>query len=314
MIDIKDILRSFYADKVNVKPYIQDLKIIQELKKINVTTLNIGLGDAIVLTSLTNNQSKEIDIFSRNKHWPTLCKFNNKLSNINKYQERIRTEMLEFFNCGNGHLHQKIQRALGLNIELLPKGYLNPTKEIAFKKNKIAINFSAGPSGLDLIKIGFKNPRRLDEPSKIEVEKFIKNSKYHFVEMGTERMFEFDNVEDFTNRSIEDSINELNSCEFFIGLNSGFMSISAALGIKSIILLNVPHIQDVYLPFMVDFLVRDTGIGEDMAWLFPQNVHLHQHGQNELVPIVSEENIKRAINGEVYPFWKFDFLDLVFDK
>lgn len=314
MRDIKDILCSFYANKTNVKPHIQDLRKIQELKKIDAITLNIGLGDAIVLTSLTNDHSKEVDVFSQNKHWETLCKFNNKLSKINKCEKRIRTELFEFFNCGNGHLHQKLQRALGLKVESLPKGYLNPTKQIPFKKNKIAINFSTGPSGLDLIKLGFKNPRRLDEFAKIEVEKFIKNSHYHFVEMGTERIFKLENVEDFTNRSVEDSFNELNSCEFFIGLNSGFMSASAALGVKSIILLNVPHIQDLYLPFMVDFLVRDTGIGEDMAWLFPQHVYLHQHGENELVPIVSEENIKKAINGEVYPFWKFDFLDLVFEK
>lgn len=311
MRDVKDLLISFYKDKKNTRPTLSQISEIQKCKELDITTLNIGLGDAILLTSLTNDDSKKLDIFSVNKHWQTLCKFNKKLSSVSEPKPRIRTEILEFFNCGNGHLYQKTQRALGINVEPVPKGNLAPTKNIPSKKNKIAINFSTGPSGLDLVEVGFKNPRRLDPSAKLEVEKFIKNSSYEFVEMGTERMFPFDNVRDFTKTSVEDSFNELNSCEYFIGLNSAFMSASAALGVKSIILLNVPRVEDLFLPLIVDFYDSNTRMGQDMGWLFPQHVFLHQHGENELVPMVSEESIKKAINGEVYPFWKNDFLDLV---
>ena len=65
---------------------------------------------------------------------------------------------------------------------------------------------------------------------------------------------------------------------------------------------------------IVDFYDDATGEAQDIEWLFPQNVHLHQNGQNELVPIVSEDSLKMAINGDVYPYWKFDFLDLIFKK
>ncbi len=315
MRDVKDILTSFYSNKQVKRPVLQQISQLQEAKELNVTTLNIGLGDAIVLTSLTNDSNKSLDIYSQNKHWQTLCRFNKKLKpSIIESKIRVRVEILEVFDCGNGHLYQKYQRALGLNVEPLPKGYLTPTLETTVKKGKVAINFSTGPSGLDLTSVGFNNPRRLEEKSKLEIEKFIKNTKYDFVEIGTSRMFPFDNVKDFTNRSVEDSLNELSSCEFFIGLNSGFMNAASCFGTKSIIIVNVPRIQDLYLPMIVDFYDDATREAQDIEWLFPQNVHLHQNGQNELVPIVSEDSLKMAINGDVYPYWKFDFLDLIFKK
>lgn len=308
----KDLLKKFYSDKISQRPSLDIIKTFKDYETLNLTTLNIGLGDAIVLTSLTNDSSRKIDIFSPNKHWPTLCNFNKKLLLAGEKKQRIRVEILEFFDCGNGHLYQKYQRALGLNVEVLPKGYLSPTIHTSIKKNKIAINFSTGPSGLDLISFGFKNPRRLEQEGKKEIENFIKNSNYEFIEIGTQRMFDFENVLDFTNSSVEDSLNELSTCEYFIGLNSGFMNAASCFGTKSIIVVNVPRIQDLYLPMIVDFYCEDTRCAQDLEWLFPQNVHLHQHGENELVPKLSEENLKKSINGEVYPYWKKDYLDLIF--
>ncbi len=308
----EDILKKIYSSKSFSKPILETIEALKDLQEVNVTTLNIGLGDAIVLTSLTNDDGKKIDIFSPNKHWQTLCDFNKKLKRNAETKQRVRTEILEFFYCGNGHLYQRIQRVLGLKVDLMPKGYLYPTTHTTVKKDKIAINFSSGPSGLDLTHVGFKNPRRLDDKYKLEIENFIKNSNYEFVEIGSQRLFNFDNVFDFTNRSVEDSLNELASCEYFIGLNSGFMNAASCFNIKSIIIVNVPRIEDLYLPMIVDFYNDDTRCGQDMNWLFPQNVHLHQHGENELVPILCEDNIKRAINGEVYPYWKNDYLSLIF--
>lgn len=309
----KDILKKFYASKECIRPILKNIDSIKEFSELNLTTLNIGLGDAIILSSLTKDSKKKLDIYSLNKHWQTLCKFNSKLTpSISEAKTRLRVEMLHFFDCGNGHLYQKTQRALGLEVDVLPKGYLTPTVQTFVKKNKIAINFSTGSSGLDLLSVGFKNPRRLEDNSKLEIEKFIKNSNYEFVEIGTERMFNFDNVKDFVNKSVEDSLNELSSCEFFIGLNSGFMNAASCFDVKSIIIVNVPRAEDLYLPVIVDFYNHETRAAQDLEWLFPQNVHLHQNGENELVPIVSEDNLKKAINGEVYPYWQRNHLDLIF--
>jgi hypothetical protein len=308
--DIKDLLVKFYSSKQSSRQQI-DCSFLQNTANLSVYTLNPGLGDAIVLTSLSKNQ-KNYCLYSPNKHWETLIKFNQNLNKDPVGDRFIRTELLEFFDLGNGHLHQRLQRAFGLEQDLIPKGYLYPTKQIQKNKRKIAICFSTGNSGLDLISVGFKNPRRLDESAEIEIKKFIESSDYEFVELGSKRMFEYENVKDFTGKTVEDSLNELSSCEYFIGLNSGFMNAAAALSIKSIILLNVPKIEDLYLPVIKDFYDETSRSGQDIQWLFPQNVFLHQHGENKLVPIVSCDNIKKALNGEVYPFWKTDYLDLIF--
>ena len=313
MIDCKDILMSFYKDKKSNRPKI-DLSYIQSFTEVNITTLNIGLGDAIVLTSLRPSRNKKLNIYSPNRHWNTLCKFNSFLNPVKTANEYVRIEISEFFDIGNGHLYQKYQRAIGLDIDLIPRGYLNPTKQIEKQKNKIGLCFDCGPSGLDLLRVGFSNPRRLEDEAKNEISKFIENSNFEFVQFGNKKIFENYKIKDFTGQSVEDSLNELSSCEYFIGLNSGFMNAAASLGVKSIIVVNVPRINDLYVPMIVDFYNDETRDGQDIEWLFPQNVHLHQHGSNKLVPKVSEENIKKAIDGNVYPFWKNEYLDLIFER
>jgi hypothetical protein len=301
----KDIILNFYSDKRCEKPYI-DLDVIKNSNKLNITTQNIGLGDCIILSSLTEDTKKDLHLYSQNRHWQNISFFNRKLNQYPFKGNAIATERLEFFNIGNGHLSQRLQRSIGLNVDVLPKPYLFSNKEK--NKKKIGLHFSTGPSAGDLKQHGFKNPRQLEESSFAEIYNFIKNSDFEFVEFGQERKMNLDNVNDFTKKTIYESLVELSSCEYFIGLNSGFMNAAAGFGIKSIIIVNVPDVDNLYLPVLVDcgHLIEDTN------WLYPQNVHLHQYGENELVPIVSCDNIKKALNGEVYPFWKTDHLDLIF--
>jgi hypothetical protein len=69
----------------------------------------------------------------------------------------------------------------------------------------------------------------------------------------------------------------------------------------------VPNVNNLFLPVLVD-----SG-SEDMNWLYPQNVHLFQNGENPLVPKLSFDNLLKSINGEVYPFWDSKYLDLIYD-
>jgi ADP-heptose:LPS heptosyltransferase len=300
---MKDLIINFYKNKPDVKPK-QDLSFLKEESSLNLITLNIGLGDATAMTFFTNQNIKNFNIYSPNKHWETLCKFNKKLNKFQQSDHYIRTELLEFVDLGNGHVSQRFQRAFGLNVERTPKPFLDISNNP--KKNKIGLHFSTGPSAFDLLEKGFKEPRQLQHNAKIEIEKFINNSNYEFVEFGGKQVLENEKIKNFTGTSIEDSIKELSECEFFIGLNSGFMSLAAAMSIKSIIIVNVPEVYNLYLPVIKDYWE------EDMNWLYPQNVHLHQNGENELVKNVTQFNIEKAINGEVYPFWNLDLLDLIF--
>ena len=230
--------------------------------------------------------------------------FNKKLNRFQQSDSYIRTELLEFVDLGNGHLSQRLQRTFGLNVERVPKPFLDIDNNP--KKNKIGLHFSTGPSAFDLLEKGFKEPRQLQQNTKIEIEKFINNSNYEFVEFGGKQVFDNEKIKNFTGTSIEDSIKELSECEFFIGLNSGFMSLAAAMSIKSIIIVNAPEVHNLYLPVIKDYWE------DDMNWLYPQNVHLHQNGENELVKSATQFNIEKAINGEVYPFWNNELLDLIF--
>jgi hypothetical protein len=302
---IEDIIFDHYKSKQNKRPF-YDFSQIKEAKELNLVTLNIGLGDAIALTCLTQQSSKKINIFSPNKHWQTLCKFNSALNPIGESKNYIRTELIELCDVGNGHLSQRLQRTLGLPVQRLPKPYLYPTLPFNKKRNKVALHFSTGVSAFDLIQHGFVNPRQLEDWAQKEILKFIDDSNFEFVEFGMEQKFQHSKVKDFTKKSVEDSINEMATCEYFMGLNSGFMNIAAALDLKSIIVVNVPDVKDLYLP-----VIQECSM-EDMNWLYPQNVHLHQNGENELVKKLSIFNIKKAFNGEIYPFWSHKFLDLIF--
>ncbi len=303
---IEDILNNHYKNKFNKKPELLDLSKIQAAKELDLVTLNIGLGDAVALTCLTQQSSKKLNIFSPNKHWQTLCKFNSALNPIGESKNYIRTEILELYNIGNGHIDQRLQRTLGLPVQKLPKPYLHPTVPLSKKRNKVALHFSTGISAFDLLQHGFVNPRQLEDWAQKEILKFIDGSNLEFVEFGMEQKFQHPKVKDFTKTSVEDSINEMATCEYFMGLNSGFMSVAAALELKSIIVVNVPDVKDLYLP-----VIQECS-AEDMNWLYPQNVHLHQNGENELVKKLSVVNIKKAFDGEIYPFWSHQFLDLIF--
>jgi autotransporter strand-loop-strand O-heptosyltransferase len=48
----------------------------------------------------------------------------------------------------------------------------------------------------------------------------------------------------------------------------------------------------------------------ELEWLYPQNVHLHENGSNDLVPKLTIDSLKAAFEGRVYPYWKEDFLDI----
>ncbi len=302
---MEDIIFNHYRSKQNKRPF-HDFSKIKESKELDLITLNIGLGDAIALTCLTQQSSKKLNIFSRNKHWQTLCKFNSSLNPVCTAENYIRTELIELHDVGNGHIDQRLQRMLGLPVQRLPKPYLHPTIQSIKKRNKVALHFSTGISAFDLLQHGFVNPRQLEDWARQEIFKFIDGSGFEFVEFGMEQKFRHNKVKDFTGTSVEDSINEMATCEYFMGLNSGFMSVAAALDLKSIIVVNVPDVKDLYLP-----VIQECS-AEDMNWLYPQNVHLHQNGENELVKKLSVANIQKAFNGEIYPFWSHRFLDLIF--
>ena len=217
----------------------------------------------------------------------------------------FRTEVLEDYNLGSGHLIQKMRKFFQLPILNKPKSFLYT----GFKKikNKIGIHLSVGPSASELNRLN-KNARKIYSHNIKIIQDFINDHpSYEFVEFGGNSIG-LNNCKNFCGESLSSSIQELSTCEYFIGLNSGFMNLAACFDIKSIIIINIPiNSSDIVLPVLKDIRIPD------MNWLYPQNVHLHQDNETEIVPIFNYKNLEKAINGEIYPFWSDDYLDLIYD-
>lgn len=309
MKNYKDFIINYYKDlKSNKKQILEKFPSPTEINY--AFTFNHGIGDTVVINNLlfeTDKKRSNIHIHSNSPKFFDISKYNIFIQS-NFFRNDVsayRTEILEDYNLGSGHLIQKMRRFFQLPILNKPKSFLNTGLDK--KKNKIGIHLTVGPSASELNRF---NPyaRQIYKHNIQIIQEFIfDHPNYEFVEFGGNSIG-LQNCKNFCGQSLDSSIKELSTCEFFIGLNSGFMNLAACFDIKSIIILNIPSsASDVVLPVLKDIRIPD------MNWLYPQNVHLHQDNETEIVPLFNYKNLKKAINGEIYPFWKDDYLDLIYD-
>jgi len=305
--NIKDYIVSYYRNLESTK--LNSIEIEYQKSIRNAFTNNPGIGDTTIINQLlfvNENQRSDINILSYSRHFNDILKF-NKFANTNHIngEDFIRTELLEMYNLGSGHIIQKMRRFFNLPVLNKPKSFLNTGKQKV--KNKIGIHLTTGQSAFELSNLNFR-PRQIYQENLEILKKFIKeNNQYTFVEFGGQSL-NIENCVNFCGKSLVDSIEELSTCEYLIGLNSGFMNLAACFDIKSIIIVNIPiKASDLVLPVLKDVKIPD------MNWLYPQNVHLHQDNESLTVPRFSYENIQKAIEGNIYPFWKDEYLDLIYD-
>jgi len=305
--NIKDYIVSYYRNLESTK--LNSIEIEYQKSIRNAFTNNPGIGDTTIINQLlfvNENQRSDINILSYSRHFNDILKF-NKFANTNHIngEDFIRTELLEMYNLGSGHIIQKMRRFFNLPVLNKPKSFLNTGKQKV--KNKIGIHLTTGQSAFELSNLNFR-PRQIYQENLEILKKFIKeNNQYTFVEFGGQSL-NIENCVNFCGKSLVDSIEELSTCEYLIGLNSGFMNLAACFDIKSIIIVNIPiKASDLVLPVLKDVKIPD------MNWLYPQNVHLHQDNESLTVPRFSYENIRKAIEGNIYPFWKDEYLDLIYD-
>ena len=316
----KDLLVGFYKKKVPRGPFFDgQVSVISSYNK---------LGETVLLSFIPEQASKERkNIFLGklgNTYHDSVFKNNpfekstDEYNGFHSYTER--------FNLGNGNIIQQVQRLLTLEVKDKPKGSLYNT---GFKvKGRIGIHIDGVSAGR------FHGSKRQIYSRNIEVlQKFIyDNPSHEFYQFGQGLKKDesilpsgvsvpvngnkeglFQRVVDCLNGSVESAIDLAATCEYFICLNSSFYHIAAALDCKVICIINNPKIEECYLPILINEMPPVLAPYDvfDKVWLYPQSVHLHQDGGNDLVPIFSEENLKRAINGEVYPFWRDDYLNLI---
>jgi ADP-heptose:LPS heptosyltransferase len=98
-------------------------------------------------------------------------------------------------------------------------------------------------------------------------------------------------------------VKKMESCEFFLGIDSGPMHLAAVLELKSIVIINDSS-SGLHLPCLKECRVPNS------EWLYPQNTHLNRAGENQLVARFNFENLAAAFLGETYPYWSEEYLDI----
>lgn len=270
--EIESILKEFYQNHTTYK-----LTLHNPFTPPSVYNNAEGLGDAIILTSIlpylkVNNQLlKELNE-----------KYINK-ENLTDNLDFCITELAQN-DWGGGHAIQRFQKSLGLHVEIKPKGKINYNPNLK-KKNKVFINLQNNTDWKRNI------PNSLDiEQIKIIYDFFMLNTYF--------TPYYYNN--DLT---INEIIEVMETCEYFLGIDSGPMHIAAALDLKSIIIINDPN-QLIYLPKIKECELPNS------EWLYPQNIHLNRSGHTELVPNFNYQTLLDAFEGKVYPYWNEDYLNI----
>jgi len=120
-----------------------------------------------------------------------------------------------------GHCIQRIQKSLGLNVEKKPKGFINYDikKRIS---NKVFVHLKNNTDWKRNI------PNSLDE---VQIDKVVNFFNFHNEFLP----FYFNN-----DLEINELISVMETCEFFLGIDSGPMHLAAAMDIKSVVIINDP--------------------------------------------------------------------------
>lgn len=210
------------------------------------------------------------------------------------------------YNCGNGHLLQKLRRVFRLQVDERPCGRLHvPAQKL---RDRVILHFDAGADHKRRQRDEFHfhpRPRELYETSKVVIEQFIRNNpQLEFVEVGHKSQH-VRGAQHVVTETVSDLIKLIATGSWFVGVLSGPLHVATALGLRCIGIINFPFAHQVVLP-----VLRPTGVPEE-EWLYPQHVWLHQDNGSALVPKFSLTSLEAAFGGDVYPFWDDAWLPLI---
>ena len=299
----KDLITSFYK---NTNLLIKKKKAnIIDISDYTLINYNPGVGDSLMLFLFDKNNPsvKNINVSFNQSIYKDLLKYNSYISTVyttTPNKPLFICKIQEYVDCNGGHFLQKIQHTCGLNVQTRPRPLLNNI--FTDIKNRVVMSFDKGAVPQHNI---HPRARILYPEHKQTIQQFINNNlnKYTFVEVG--RTFSgLQNVENKTNLGIEKTTQEIAYADFYFGMHNGLMHIAAGFNKKSIIIINFPSAKHLYLPCLSEINLPDVD------WLYPQNVHLHEDDDGELVKFLTYKNIEKAFNGELYPFFAEEYLNI----
>lgn len=284
-------------------------KLPESIPKV-LSTVTMGLGDTMMLTDLpkaAKQQKKGARCFSGSPHFLPLMSMNPYWNQIADKAFMVNApDLIRQYDCGNGHYLQRIRRAFGLEVDVVPKGFI---KFSGFRKNSsVIMHFEPGIHARWQRTQVHPKARMLYPETKLELEKFIQERKdLKFIQIGKEPLQIKGSYHMQTSGTVE-LVKEIAKAGWFIGFMSGPMHVATALDLKCVVMVNFPEAHQIVVPTL-----KVAGLVEE-EWFYPQNVHLHQDAGAELVPKVNCFNLHAAFNGEIYPFWSDKYCDLIEDK
>lgn len=273
-----------------------------------------GLGDTLVFSHLPMvgaSQGKPRFIHANpdeHRHFEPLMKFNPYyMPKPDNFGVVMADELYQKFDCGNGHLIQRLQRAFGLESVIKPQPYIHfPMPKV---NRRVMLHFEAGGphSGWQRTHL-HPRARQLYPESRSIIQEFIdSHPELEFFQIGKE-VQNFRRVRNMTEPTLEEVIKIMATCELFIGIISGPMHMASALGLRSIVIINFPPAPLIFLPTLVDIDQVES------EWFYPQNVHLHQESEGPQVKRLSRRTLEDAYQGKVYPYWDDRFLGLIHER
>lgn len=269
-----------------------------------------GLGDTMMLTDLpaaAAKQAKHWQSFSSSRHFLPLMSFNPYYQDVkDKAYLMNAPDLVRQYDCGNGHYLQRLRRVFGLKIEDRPSGFLYWHGQR--NRVRVILHFDPGVHVQWQRKVLHKRARMIYTETREALKAFVASRPtWSFVEVGDNPL----RIEGTEYRGTDTTVGLVNliaSGEWFIGVMSGPMHVATALGLKCVVIVNFPKAEKIFLPTLAV-----TGQVEE-EWMYPQNVHLHQEGDGPLVKRATADNLNRAFDGELYPYWSDKYLPLIHEK
>jgi len=266
---------------------------------------NHGIGDTVVITAISRagfQNGKFIPIQSISPHFKALTTFNPYYREAERPFVALATRLQFNYDLGNGHFIQRLERAFGITPELKPRGCL--VVETRTVPGRTVLHFK--PSDWARRQRAFHPRAREIYPETLAIiQEFIQqHPEMHFVEVGNESSA-LAGVEDWTNLPLTETITRMATAEYFMGPNSGPLHLAAALGLKTISIINFPDPSQIWLP-----VLKNINLVESF-WLYPQSVILHQDCDGPAVKRISIRNLELAIEGDLYPYWSDEYLGLI---
>jgi len=265
-----------------------------------------GLGDCVILSDLPYASPRPFGVHSHSGAWPAV----EGLLQVGTgpYLDKwLRVDATYAqHNLGNGHLFQRLRRLYGLGVSEKPFGKLR--RESPVVSGRVALHFDAGVHQNWQKEHIHPRAREVYPENLNIIQQFIDSRPdLEFVEFGS-KPSGLTGVKSCVGMELGLQLRVVGTCEWFLGIVSGFMHVAAAYECKSVVILNLPAARKIMLPTLVDTLEVES------EWLYPQNVHLHQDNAGPLVPRFSKNYLRAAFNGEVYPYFKNDWLHLIHEK